>query len=321
MPFAILHQPFGALTEYFIQNTETDEFVSILPAHGAVVRQLVLRSTSSGPEAKLASLVKAPKSQQALVADEGYSSALLFPFPSRIRHGIYSYEGEMFTLPMNEANQDHAIHGFVAGKPFELVGQQISDSTASLTLGYTHDGSYPGYPFPFAFTITYTLSLEGLSVAYEVQNTGHRPAPVSFGWHPYFTLNEEPIDQLSLELPGVRQIRLDDNLLPTGDELLIEKGEVALHERKLDAAFVIEDQTGEGATTVLRSAKQNLALNIWQETGPQKFNYLVVFTPVARDNIAIEPLTSNVNGFNNGHGLIKLAPAETTRGTIRVWLS
>jgi len=321
MPFEILHQPFGALTEYFIQNTDTKEFVSILPAHGAVVRQLVLRHTGPEGELKLASLIKAPKSQQALMADEGYSSALLFPFPSRIRHGIYSYEGESFALPMNEAHQDHAIHGFVAGKPFELVGQQIGNSQASLTLGYTHDGSYPGYPFPFEFTITYTLSSTGLSVTYEVRNTGHRPAPVSFGWHPYFTLNEEPVDHLTIELPGVRQIQLDDNLLPTGDELLIEKGEMALREQVLDAAFIIDDQTGEGATTILRSARQNLALNIWQETGPQKFNYLVVFTPIARDNIAIEALTSNVNAFNNGQGLIKLVPNETTRGTIRVWLS
>ncbi|MFD1140479.1 aldose 1-epimerase [Larkinella insperata] len=321
MPFEILHQPFGALTEYFIQNTETKEFVSILPAYGAVVRQLMLRHPGPGHEQSLVSLIKAPNSQQALAADEGYSSALLFPFPSRIRHGIYSYEGEMFTLPMNEAKQDHAIHGFVAGKPFELVSQQISDSEASLTLGYIHDGSYTGYPFPFDFRITYTLSAAGLSVTYEVQNTGHRSAPVSFGWHPYFTLNEEPIDQLSIELPGVRQIRLDDNLLPTGDELLTQKGDVALRERALDAAFVIEDQTADGATTVLRSARQNLTLNVWQETGPQKFNYLVVFTPIVRDKIAIESLTSNVNAFNNEQGLIKLAPNESTRGTIRVWLS
>ncbi|RAJ94331.1 aldose 1-epimerase [Larkinella arboricola] len=321
MPFEILHQPFGELTEYFIQNPETEEFVSILPAYGAVVRQLVLRHPGSEHEPKRVSLIKGPQSQQALMADEGYSNALLFPFPSRIRHGIYSFEGETFTLPMNEAKQDHAIHGFVAGKPFELVGQQISDTEASLTLGYIHDGSYPGYPFQFDFRITYTLSVTGLSVTYEVKNTGHRSAPVSFGWHPYFTLNEEPIDELTIELPGVRQIRLDDNLLPTGDELLIEKGEVALRDRVLDAAFVVEDQTGEGATTVLRSARQNLALNIWQETGPQKFNYLVVFTAVARDKIAIEPLISNVNAFNNEQGLIKLAPNETTRGTIRVSVS
>ncbi|GAB3342194.1 aldose 1-epimerase [Larkinella ripae] len=322
MSFEIHHQPFGSLTEYIIQNTGTGELISILPAHGAVARQLVLRQQGAVPsDRKPVSLLRAPNSQQALQADETYAGALLFPFPSRIRHGIYSFEGEMFTLPMNEAKQDHAIHGFVAGKAFELVGQSITDTEASLTLRYLHDGTYPGYPFPFEFRVRYILSAEGLSVTYEAQNTGTRKAPVSFGWHPYFTLNEEPIDQLSINLPAERQVILDDNLLPVGDELFVQKGEIALHKRKLDAAFLVEENGGEGATTVLRSAQQQLQLNVWQETGPKKFNYLVVFTPLGRTSIAIESLTSNVNALNNGQGLIVLEPNEVTTGTIKVWVS
>ncbi|GAB3254756.1 aldose 1-epimerase family protein [Larkinella harenae] len=321
MSFAISHHPFDALTEYFIENTETGEYVSVLPAYGAVVRQLVLRSARSGEDSKLVSLIKAPKSQQALLADEAYSNALLFPFPSRIRHGIYAHEGTMYTLPMNEANQDNAIHGFVAKQAFELTGQDISSTEASLTLQYVHDGSYPGYPFPFEFSVRYTLSASGLAVTYEAKNTGTQSAPVSFGWHPYFTLNEEPVDQLTIEIPAVRQVQLDEKLLPVGEELFIQKGELALHEKKLDAVFIVNENNGEGITTVLRSARQGLQLNIWQETGAGKFKYLVVFTPVARDNIAIEPLTSNVNALNNGEGLITLPPQEVTQGTIRISLS
>lgn len=321
MPFEIHHQAFGLLTEYYIQNTATGEYVSILPAHGAIVRQLVLRHESPTGASRLVSLIKAPKSQQALLADETYASALLFPYPSRIRHGIYAFEGEMFTLPMNEAHHDNAIHGFVARNAFELLGQDVTDTEASLTLGYRHDGSYPGYPFPFEFRIRYTLSAAGVSVHYEALNTGHRSAPVSFGWHPYFTLNEEPVDQLTIELPAAKQVLLDDNLLPVGEELFEQKGEISLQKRKLDAAFVVEENNGEGVTTVLRSAQQRLQLNVWQETGPKKFNYLVVYTPVGRDNIAIESLTSNVNALNNGQGLIILEPNEVANGTIRVSVS
>jgi aldose 1-epimerase len=321
MPFEIHHQPFGLLSEYVIQNTETGEFVSLLPAHGAIVRQLVLRHEGANQESKLVSLIRAPKSQQALLADETHASALLFPFPSRIRHGIYGFEGEMFTLPMNEAHHDNAIHGFVFGKAFELFGQEISESEASLTLRYSHDGSYPGYPFPFEFRIRYALSSTGLTVSYEAQNTGNRTAPVSFGWHPYFTLNEEPVDQLTIDLPAAKQVLLDENLLPIGEELFEQKGELVLRDRVLDAVFIVDENSGAGVTTILRSAKQGLQLNIWQETGPKKFNYLVVYTPVGRDNIAIESLTSNVNALNNGQGLIVLEPNEVTKGTIRVSLN
>ncbi|MGA0559867.1 aldose 1-epimerase [Larkinella sp. VNQ87] len=321
MPFEIQHQSFGSLTEYFLHNSDTGEYASILPAYGAVVRQLVLRNPAPNPENRLLSLIRAPKSEQALLADETHASALLFPFPSRIRHGIYGFQGEMYTLPMNEANQDNAIHGFLAGRPFELLGQTVTDTGVSLALGYVHDGSYPGYPFPFEFRVRYTLSTTGFTVKYEVLNTGPKPAPVSFGWHPYFTINEEPIDQLTIEVPSARQIVLDDNLLPVGETILTEKGEIALRERELDAAFLVEENTDGGVTTILRSAKQGLQLNVWQETGSKKFNYLVIYTPIGRDNIAIEPLTSNVNAFNNGEGLIVLAPNEITGGTIRVSLS
>ena len=320
MPFEIAHQPFGLLTEYHIQNTETGEYVGILPAHGAIVRQLVLRTKGTNRDSELVSVIKAPKSQQALMADETHASALLFPFPSRIRHGIYSFEGTLYTLPMNEAHHDNAIHGFIVGKAFELFGQEITDTEASLTLRYIHDGSYPGYPFSFEFRIRYTLSASGLSVTYEAINTGSRAAPVSFGWHPYFTLNEEPIDQLTVILPAAKQVLLDDNLLPIGEELFGQKGEIPLLNRKLDAVFIVEENNDQGVTTVLRSAQQDLQLTIWQETGPKKFNYLVVYTPIARDNIAIEPLTGNVNAFNNGQGLIVLEPNEITKGTVRVGL-
>ncbi|MFC5409860.1 aldose 1-epimerase [Larkinella bovis] len=321
MPFEIVHQPFGSFTEYVIQNTETGEFFTVLPAHGAVIRQLVLRQTSRNDVLKRISLLHSPNSQQALLADEAYASALLFPFPSRIRHGIYAFEGEMFTLPLNEAKQDNAIHGFVAGQPFELFGQEITELEAALTLRYVHDGSYPGYPFPFDFRIRYALSAAGLSVRYDVQNTGNRNAPVCFGWHPYFTLNGEPVDQLTISLPAAKRVQLDDHLLPVGEEPFTEQGDLSLHQRELDAAFVVENNTSQGVTTVLRSAAQGLQLNVWQETGPGKFGYLVVYTPIGRDNIAIEPLTSNVNALNNGEGLIRLAPNETANGTIKVWVS
>jgi aldose 1-epimerase len=182
-------------------------------------------------------------------------------------------------------------------------------------------GHIPAIPFRSNSESGIPCRRQAFRSTYEVQNTGSRTAPVSFGWHPYFTLNDEPVDQLTIDLPAAKQVLLDDNLLPVGEELFGQKGEIALRGRELDAAFVVEENNDGGVTTVLRSAGQGLQLNIWQETGPKKFNYLVVYTPAGRDNIAIESLTSNVNGLNNGQGLIVLEPNEVAKGTIRVSLS
>lgn len=335
MPFEIFHREFGQLVEYVLHNTRTGEYAVVVPAHGAMVRGLVLRK-----EEELISLIDAPASEQALTADETYASALLFPFPSRIRHGIYFFEGEAYTLPMNEASRDNAIHGFVAGQSFDLFDQQLTEHAASLTLRYRHHGTsetlYTGYPFPFQLRITYTLeSAPGAPsvfyVRYQVQNLSEsRACPVAFGWHPYFTFNDEPVDDLTIRIPSQTAVVLDENMLPEGIEAFnlsdghpassVTVPAISLEERELDNAFVIGDTPG-GVETVLTSARHKASLHVWQETGPGKFNYLVVFTPPSRNRIAIEPLTGNVNAFNNGEGLIVLAPNEVADGTIKVWLS
>ncbi|WP_234734893.1 aldose 1-epimerase [Tellurirhabdus bombi] len=317
MPFEIHHHAFGLLTEYIIQNTETGEYFSVLPTHGALLRRLVLRHNGTP-----VSVLKAPESTQALMADETYASALMFPFPSRVRHGIYTFEGTAYTLPMNESARHHALHGFLYNRPFDVVGQVTTDTEASITLQYDYKGDYAGYPFPFDFRITYLLTANGqFSLSYDVRNTGTGNCPVGFGWHPYFTLGEEPIDNLSMNLPVSKQVILDDNLLPVREELFALTGNIPIGDQKIDAVFTVADSPELGVTTVLHSPQQALSLNVWQETGFNKFNYLVVYTPVSRHSIAIEALTCNVNAFNNEEGLQILSPNESKSGQIKVWLS
>ena len=55
------------------------------------------------------------------------------------------------------------------------------------------------------------------------------------------------------------------------------------------------------------------SIRYWQETGPQKFNYMQVFMPPYGTSIALEPMTCNIDAFNNGDGLTNLAPGETLR--------
>ena len=64
--------------------------------------------------------------------------------------------------------------------------------------------------------------------------------------------------------------------------------------------------------------KLNLNLQIWQDAGFNKYNYLVVYIPPDRKSIAIEPISSNINSFNNGEGLIILKPEEEFAASIGI---
>ena len=342
LPTAADHDP---IPELFVYDARSGQGFSVLPDRGAMLRQLVLLTPPPPPDAhqaasgqartdaRLLSVLRTPDSPQALLADESYASALLFPFPGRLRHGIYTFEGEAYTLPMNEGNRDNALHGLVYNQPFVVLRQQLTETTGLLTLRYDYDGQNPGYPFPCTLDVTYTLTADTpggparFSLDFQVTNTGTTPCPVAFGWHPYFSLNAEPLDDLLINLPAREVIELDDQLLPTGNRLLFHSpGNRSLQGRGLNTVFVVDSPAGPRqaergqawpgpAETVLTSASQALQLTISQDAS---FPYLVVFTPPRRDAIAIEPMTASVNAFNTDNGLRVLEPGDFWDGTIQV---
>lgn len=343
MPFQITTEPFGPLptgdaplTEYILEHTETGEFATILPAFGGILRRLALRKGDH-----VFALIKAPESPQALLADESYASALLYPFPSRVHHGIYTFEGEAYALPLNELHRDNAIHGFVHGKAFTVVDQAVSDTHAQLTLRYDYAGDTAGYPFPFALTVTYALvradklpygsqpandKMCALRIHYSVQNQATTRCPAAFGWHPYFMITEdtdataEPVDTMSLTLPDRTPIALDDKMIPTGDFPFEPAATFALHQKELDIPFRLPPTDKPYAETILTSLQTGVRLVVGQETGDGKLNYLVCYTPTRRNSIAIEPLTANADAFNNGEGLVVLEPWGELSGNIWVRL-
>lgn len=342
MPFQITTQPFGPLptgteplTEYILAHPESGEFITIIPEFGAILRRLVLRKGTERFE-----LLQAPESPQALLVAESYASALLYPFPSRIRHGIYQFEGESYAVKLNEMRRDNALHGFVHGRVFSVVSQDVSPTHAQLTLRYDYEGDTFGYPFPFALTVTYELiqanalplgsraaedKMCALRMSYSALNTGETRCPAAFGWHPYFTFSDEPIANQTLSLPTRTPIELDDHMIPKGRLPREEAGTIGLKDQELDTAFAIEptslpSDTESFAETVLTSLQTGVRLIVGQETGEGKLNYLVFYTPSRRDSVAIEPLTANVDAFNNGEGLVILNPGETLSGTIWVRL-
>ncbi|RYF77556.1 MAG: aldose 1-epimerase [Cytophagaceae bacterium] len=306
------------LADYILINKETGEWATILPEFGGILRQLVLRKGDIRY-----TLINSPGSAQALLADETYASALLYPFPSRVFQGVYRFEGLAYALPMNETMRSNALHGFVHGKPFRVIRQETTPTHALLAIVYDYAGDVPGYPFPFALTVTYVLSAQGLTLAFEALNTGTTRSPAAFGWHPYFTLNNAPTDDLTLTLPIQTVVTLDEHMIANGKQPVEDDrlGTFSLDKVELDTPWVTDFSEVDGqkqAKTVLAWPSEHVSLEITQS---DSLGYIVVYTPSRRDSIAIEPQTASVNAFNNGDGLTILNPGETLSGEIKVQLS
>jgi aldose 1-epimerase len=310
MPYQITEKPFGTTSEWVLENPETGESCTVVPAFGAVVRELKLRANG-----QLHSLIDCPDSYEILQESKHYPSSILFPFPSRIPAGKFSFEGNDYQLPINEPARGNAIHGFVHGANFEAISQTTLNDSVILSLLYKYDGSMPGYPFPFDLIITYILMPSVLGVEFEIKNTGKTNLPAAFGWHPYFKFDGISVDDLSIEIPSTTTITFDEAMIPTGKTAFENGGTMSLKDRVLDNCFVVDTAT-ELVTTRLIDTKNNLRLSISQDV--ERFPYLVIYTPDSRDRVAIEPLTSNVNALNTGEGLMILKPKQAIDGNIWV---
>ncbi|SEI76945.1 aldose 1-epimerase [Dyadobacter koreensis] len=312
MAFEIQKQQYGELTEYVIQETATSNRFVVVPELGGIVRQLSLRKGVT-----LFSLLKTPATPNALAEDTQSASELLFPFASRIPDGKYKFLGKHYQLALN--NGDNAIHGLVRKNRFQLVEQVMAADHAYIKLSY-EIREPEGYPFSVDFTVKYKLSADGIfSLTYEAKNIGAEPCPTMFGWHPYFQIGNEMVDAWKINIPSDTIVVFDNRMSPIETAPFPIEGPMPLFKKALDNAFIVNID-GDKAVTQLISENQHVTLQIEQETGEGKFNHLVVYTPPARDCVGIEPLTANVNSFNNGEGLTTLPAGSSVSGTINIKL-
>lgn len=301
----IKKQSFGKFEEYVLENPLTGEAVYILPAYGGVVRKISL-SAKGQPF----TVLNAGETDTEFLADSFYPSALLFPWVNRTRDGKYTFEGKEHQLPINETNLNNAIHGFVCKLPFSITKNTSDESSAELFLEYRHEGDFEGFPFPFCIEIQYTLtSSEGLHITHLIKNTGKGNLPMGLGWHPYFQFDDETADDWKVRFPAKYQYISDSQMIPAGREPFAGGEWYDLNGQTLDNVFALENFEGI-CKTELYSKKKDITLEVWQEAGPQKHNFIVVFVPNERNRIAIEPMTANTNALNSGEGLIVLKAGE-----------
>lgn len=286
--------------------------VTILPEYGGIVNSMI-----AGPENDKINIIYGYE-DESLIHEQiqnDFRGTKLSPFPNRIKDGSYNYDGIDYNLNPNFPNEGHAIHGLLYDKEFSITYQ----TSNQLELEYDYDGSIVGYPFPYLIKIAYSLVGDELSCTTYIKNKGVRTLPIGDGFHPYLKLDHQ-INQLNLKLPIVDLIEVDDRMIPNGkrssfsDFNMISK----IAETVLDSCFSIQD-TGQIATTVISNDK--LRINLWQETGENKYNFIQIYTPPDRSCIAWEPMTCPPDVLNNKIDLIELEPNQEIKLSFGIQVS
>lgn len=289
------------MNQVIIKSSNPETYAVIIPEIGAILAQLVIDGCS---------IITCPVFEGDYI--KGKPSAFLFPFPNRLEDGKYTFEGKNYQMPLTEPNRNNAIHGFVYEQSFEIKNQ----TEDSVQLIYRYNGSREYYPFAFDFEIHYQFINNYLSTTYIATNTSNNNMPCGFGWHPYFEFDGESIEKMTIELPATRAIQSDDRMIARGFSEVIPARMIYLENNNLDNGFRVESDA-EIIKTVLISGNKRIVVE-QQNNGASPLNYLMVYTPITRKSVAIEPMSCNINAFNNGNGLTILAPNEQMSGTMKI---
>ena len=122
--------------------------------------------------------------------------------------------------------------------------------------------------------------------------------PFSLGWHPYFLSSN--LEQSVISFDAKTQIVTNESGIPIGDESKSISKQSKINNELFDNCYELN-----GNTIVFETPDYEIELEVSNNS-----NYLQLFTPKHRKSIAIEPMTSPANCFNNAIGLNTLLPDQ-----------
>jgi len=115
----------------------------------------------------------------------GSGHPILFPFPNRIRGGVYEWGGKTYQLPQNDA-YGNFIHGLVCDKPWRVSLAGENTAVGEFQLSIDAPDRLESWPADFLLEVRYSLKATCLRIDFRIVNAGDAPLPWGLGTHPYF---------------------------------------------------------------------------------------------------------------------------------------
>ncbi|RJQ17297.1 aldose 1-epimerase [Candidatus Woesearchaeota archaeon] len=305
-------EKFGKGEKITLLNEATRESATFA-LWGATLLDLVLKKGKNNHR-----IIDGYKHPEELLKHHLSKNIKLIPFPNRIKDGKYLFEKKEYQLPINFPAQHHAIHGLLFQRKFFVQKMSADKNHAAAVLHYHYRRENAGYPFLMDVNLEYSLDKKGFSCTTTIENKDSKNIPIADGWHPYFTLGKRADDWLLL-IPSHKKIEVDERMIPTGKKITLSKFQKLekINNEQFDTGFIIKKK----GTAITKLKHKELTINLWQETGKSKYNYLQVFIPPLRNAIALEPMTCSTDAFNNKEGLIVLKPKQKFTASYGVFLS
>ena len=242
---------------------------------------------------------------------------LLYPWANRLAAPQYTAAGRIVSLGAAEGRYpvDPAglpIHGATPG----LLGweAELADpSRLQATLQWRSPALRELFPFSHRVEVQAAVDEGSLRLTTTVYADGEDPVPVSFGYHPYFTLPDSDRRDWQVQLGAQQRLVLDQQMIPTGERDPVTSRDLRLGDRSFDDGFADLSSpprfcVSDGERTLTATFEDGYA---WAQ----------VYAPPTHDFICFEPMTAPTDALRSGDGLSVLAPGESYRACFAVALT
>ena len=244
---------------------------------------------------------------------------ILHPWANRLSGYEYAIGSHPVELDadsplLNKDPNDLPIHGLIGASPYwELLGAQGDAASARISARLdfaAHPEYLEGFPFPHDLRIDASLRDATVTLRATLTATGEIPVPLSFGFHPYFTLPGADRDDWEIDLPVGRRLVTDDRQIPTGETEPVEIEPGPLGDRTFDDGYT---DLREPARFTLTGGGRQIAIEF-----TSGYPFAQVYAPDDDTVIAIEPMTAPTNALVSGQDLQLVAPGESRSATFTV---
>jgi galactose mutarotase-like enzyme len=226
---------------------------------------------------------------------------LLHPWANRLSGDGYAAAGERVALgaepPLFKRDPGGLpIHGALPSlMRWDVLDTAGTATAATLRARLDWDPGHPAFalfPFPHRLDYEARLTAGAVRIALTLRPTADAPVPVSFGFHPYLSIPGGARAVARVSLPLRRRLRLDDAMIPTGEDEPFEPGERVLGDTTWDDGFTaLEDP----ARFLLAGGGAELSL-----TFLHGYRFAQVFAPPGSDFVCFEPMTAPTDALVRG---------------------
>jgi aldose 1-epimerase len=238
---------------------------------------------------------------------------LLYPYANRLRSDPWPDHPEV--------KRDNGLpcHGFLL-RFEDWTDVRVEQQRATAVLDWArHDDLMALFPHAHRLEVTFEVAPGSLRATTVVEADGSDHVPISFGWHPYLALPGVAHDQLSLRLPPLEHVHLDDRGLPVRD------GEGALcKDTPEDFSGSLEGREFDDLyqrpefDSVFALEGPSSTINVRMD---RNWGFIQLYSPTDGNFACIEPMTGPVAALSDGRDHPTIAPGERFEASFELSVS